>query len=254
MTFGLEGKVAIVTGPGGFAAGYSLALAEAGADVIVADLEESGTETVSALRSAGHEPLFVATDVTSESSARSMASAIASAFGGADVLVNNAALWQGLPHPPPEPLEQLPLELWQRLLEANLTSVLIVTRAVIPLMRSRGGGVIVNQTSPAVWQNSPGRLHYAVSKGGLLPMTRTMARELASENIRVNAIAPGPVTTGDPSALPKDLVARLTERMCIKRIGTPEDLVGTLLFLAGEMSSWITGQVLVVDGGGFMPT
>jgi NAD(P)-dependent dehydrogenase (short-subunit alcohol dehydrogenase family) len=81
-----------------------------------------------------------------------------------------------------------------------------------------------------------------------------MARELASENIRVNAIAPGPVTTGDPSALPKDLVARLTERMCIKRIGTPEDLVGTLLFLAGEMSSWITGQVLVVDGGGFMPT
>ncbi len=252
MTYGLEDKVAIVTGPGGFGAGYSVGLAGAGANVVVADSRDSGEVTLEEIRSTGHEAMLVETDVTSEASARDMARNVEKKFGGADILVNNAAMFQGLPLPPPDPIEQMSLELWDKVLAINLTSVLIVSRAVIPLMRARGGGVIINQSSPAIWQNSPGRIHYTVAKGALLPMTRSMARELAPDHIRVNAIAPGPVSVGDEGDIDAGVVARMTERMAIKRLGTPQDLVGPLLFLASEMSAWITGQVLVVDGGGFM--
>ena len=219
--------------------------------MVIADTAASGESTLEELHSAGHKALLIETDVTSEASARDLANAVKERFGGVDVLVNNAALFQGLPFPSPDPIEEMTLELWNKVLAVNLTSVFIVSRAVIPLMRGRGG-VIINQTSPAVWQNSPGHMHYTVAKGALLPMTRSMARELAPENIRVNAIAPGPVITGDLESLDANVAARMTERMAIKRLGTPADLVGPLLFLASDMSAWMTGQVLVVDGGGFM--
>ncbi|MGB9112949.1 MAG: SDR family oxidoreductase [Acidimicrobiales bacterium] len=251
MNYGLENKVAIVTGPGGFGAGYCAGLADAGARVVIADSSASGTSTLDELHSTGHEAFLIETDVTSEASAGDLAKAVKAKFGGLDVLVNNAAMFQGLPFPSPDPIEQMTLELWNKVLALNLTSAFIVTRAMIPLMRGRGG-VIINQSSPAVWQNSPGRMHYTVAKGALLPMTRSMARELAPDNIRVNAIAPGPVVTGDLEGLDPNVAARMTERMAIKRLGTPADLIGPLLFLASDMSAWMTGQVLVVDGGGFM--
>ena len=252
MAFGLEDKIAIVTGPGGFGRAYALGLADAGARVVLADTADSGPDICDAVRSVGHEALFVETDVTSEESTLARAATVAAELGGADILVNNAALFQGMPLPPLDPIEEMPIERWNQVLTMNLTGPLLVTRAVAPLFRARGGGVVVNQTSPAAWANSPGRIHYAVSKGALLPLTRSMARELAGDNIRVNAIAPGPVTTGDPASLPAEMVARLTERMCVKKVGTPEDLIGTLLFLASDLSSWMSGQVLVVDGGAVM--
>jgi NAD(P)-dependent dehydrogenase (short-subunit alcohol dehydrogenase family) len=252
MAHGLDGKVAIVTGPGGFGAGYAHAFAGAGAHVVVADIADSGGPIVDSLRAAGHEPFFVDTDVTSEESAQAMAAAVLERYGGADVLVNNAAMFQGLPLPPLDPVEEMPLERWHQVLDMNLTSVLIVTRSVIPLMRARGGGSVVNQTSPAIWANNPGRIHYAVSKGAVLPLTRSLARELGPDHIRVNAIAPGFTTAGDPSEIPDEMVARVTGPMCIKHVGTPADLVGPMLFLAGDMSGWMTGQVLVVDGGAHM--
>jgi 3-oxoacyl-[acyl-carrier protein] reductase len=253
MSFGLDGKVAIVTGPGGFGPAYCRGLANAGARVVIADQEESGNATLDLVRSAGSDAELIATDITSEASTLELAHAVADRFGGADVLVNNAAMFQGLPTPPPDPVEKMPLELWDRVLSLNLTSALLATRAVLPLMRTRGGGSIVNQTSPAIWQNSPGRIHYAVSKGAILPLTRSLARELAPENIRVNALAVGPVVTGDPSALPDEMVRAYVEGRSMRRLGTNADIVGPLLFLAGDMSAWITGQVLVVDGGGYMP-
>jgi len=252
MAHGLDGKVAIVTGPGGFGAGYAAGLAAAGARVVLADHADTGRATADELEAAGHAALLVETDVTSESSVAAMASTVSDRLGGADVLVNNAAMFQGLPLPPPDALEEMPLERWHAVLDMNLTSALLVSRAVVPLMRVRGGGTIVNQTSPAAWDNSPGRIHYAVAKGALLPLTRSLARELAPDHIRVNAIAPGFTTTEDPSELPPELIERATGPMCIKRVGTPADLVGPMLFLAGDMSAWMSGQVLVVDGGAHM--
>jgi NAD(P)-dependent dehydrogenase (short-subunit alcohol dehydrogenase family) len=254
MSFGLDGKVAIVTGPGGFGAAYCCGLAKAGARAVIADQEESGGITLEAVRSAGYDAQLIPTDVTSEAGTLELARAVADSFGGVDVLVNNAAMFQGLPTPPPDPVEEMPLELWDRVLSLNLTSALLATRAMLPLLRARGGGSIINQTSPAIWQNSPGRIHYAVSKGAILPLTRSLARELAPDNVRVNALAVGPVVTGDPAALPDEMVRAYLEGRSMKRLGSEADIVGPLLFLAGDMSLWITGQVLVVDGGGYMPT
>jgi 3-oxoacyl-[acyl-carrier protein] reductase len=252
MSHGLDGKVAIVTGPGGFAAGYAAGLASAGARVVLAEGSATGRATIEELERAGHAVALVETDVTSEESVARMAATVSERFGGADVLVNNAAMFQGLPLPAPDRLEDMPLERWRAVLDMNLTSAMLVSRAVVPLMRARGGGTIVNQTSPAAWDNSPGRIHYAVAKGALLPLTRSLARELAPDGIRVNAIAPGFTSIGDPSELPEDMVERATAPMCIKRIGRPADLVGPMLFLAGEMSAWMSGQVLIVDGGAHM--
>jgi NAD(P)-dependent dehydrogenase (short-subunit alcohol dehydrogenase family) len=155
MAFGLDGKIAIVTGPGSFGRGYALALAGAGCRVVVADTEDSGPAICDDLRSAGHEALFVRTDVTSEESTLDMAAAVSRELGGADILVNNAALFQGMPLPPLDPIGDMPLERWNQVLTMNLTGPLLATRAVVPLMRERGGGVIVNQTSPAAWPIRP---------------------------------------------------------------------------------------------------
>ena len=242
----LEGRVVVVTGAAnGIGVGYAKGIAAAGARVVVADLDAAGAERVAAeIRASGGEAHAVAVDIASAESTRAMAEAAQRRFGGIDGLVNNAALFGGIRH---QSLLTGDLDYHLRVYDVNLHGVLRCVRACYPSMRERGGGSIVNQSSTAAWM--PGGA-YGLTKLGVNGLTRDLAVELGPMNIRINAIAPGPIDTaalreGVPAAAIDGIVAR----MCLPRRGRPEDLVGTCLFLLSDASAWMTGQILTVDGG-----
>lgn len=247
----LSGRVAVVTGGGGgIGRGYALALAHAGADVVIADIDDDGgTAVAKEVLDLGRRSLFVATDVSEAANTARLAAEIGEAFDGVDIVVNNAAVFAGLPS---QALEELDEGLWDKVMAVNVKGVWLTTRALLPLLRARGGGAVVNQASTAAYLNSPRRLHYNVSKAAVVSITKTLAKELADDNVRVNAIAPGPTDTEALKDVPAAALERAVQSQAIKRLGTPGDMAGALLFLVGPDSSWVTGQVLVVDGGGVM--
>jgi NAD(P)-dependent dehydrogenase (short-subunit alcohol dehydrogenase family) len=251
MQITLDGKVAIVTGAaGGIGSVYARALAEAGASVVVADLHEDGAKKVAGqLADEGRAAIGVAVDITDVASALAMADAAREAFGGVDILVNNAALMAELPQ---VPLTSYPLDWWDRTLRVNVTGALICTQAVVPSMRERGGGKIINQSSGGAFT---GGSAYGVSKLALVGLTVALASELGRARINVNAIAPGMVETdaGFRSS-PRDNPWRkhMEQIVVMQPYGQPTDLVGALLFLASPASDWVTGQTINVDGGWIM--
>ncbi len=251
--FDLGGKVAIVTGgAGGIGRAYGRGLAGAGASVVLADIDADGAaRAASELEAAGFAAAGVAVDVTSPDSTRAMARAATERFGGVDILVNNAALMAEIP---PHPLAEMPLELWDRVLRVNLTGYLLCAQAVVPLMKERGGGKIVNQLSGGAYR--PSGL-YGVSKYAAGHLTAGLAAELGPLGINVNAIAPGAVETeAGLRASPESSPFREMLRSIVPLRGfdsaPPEDLVGTLLLLVSPAGQWITGQVIGVDGGWIM--
>jgi NAD(P)-dependent dehydrogenase (short-subunit alcohol dehydrogenase family) len=241
----LDGAVAIVTGAGGgIGRAYCAALAAAGAAVVLADIALApAAEAAGTLTDGGHRALAVEVDVTSEESVAAMADAALSAFGRIDVLVNNAAMMAEIG---PADLMAMPLEHWQRVLDVNLTGPLRCARAVAPAMRERGYGKIINQASAGAWKPSG---VYGASKLGLVSLTVSLAYQLAPAGIRVNAIAPGYVTTeaGLRAASPQS--RQVIEQTVPFPFGEPEDVCGALLFLASPASDWVTGQTIGVDGG-----
>ena len=174
-----------------------------------------------------------------------------SAFGGIDVLVNNAALFGTLPL---TSLDKITLQDWDRVLQVNTRGVWQCVKAVTPSMIRRGGGSIVNVATNRVFKGFPNLLHYDASKGAVLSMTKAMAAELGDSNIRVNAVAPG--LTMSENVLAKegigDRINSVINGRALKREQRPEDLIGPVLFLASELSAFVSGQSLVVDGGGIM--
>jgi len=243
----LEGKVAIVTGAGGgIGQKFAEALGRAGASVVLADINfVAANSAATELSTAGLQTLAVATDITSESSVAGMASAAVNRFGGIDILVNNAALMAELPSG--TPLVDFPLDLWDRVLQVNLTGALLCIRAVVPSMKERGGGKIINISSGGAFQ--PGHA-YGISKLALIGLTMHMAFELGRFKITVNAIAPGMISSdAGKRSRPRGMVEAYAARMPLKALGDPEDLCGALLFLASHASDWVTGQTIGVDGG-----
>lgn len=242
----LAGKVAIVTGGAqGIGAAYATALAQAGAAVAIGDVRAEGAEaTARAIEAAGGRAFGAYADVTREESMRVLAARTAETYGGIDILVNNAAIYYGLEH---HPLLRVPLEYWNRIMEVNVTGVLVATRAVVPYLQQRGKGKIINQASIAAYTAGH---YYNISKLGVIGLTIALARELGSANIQVNAIAPGMINT-EATLLQTTEEGRAAaiQRRALKRMGTPEDLTGTLVFLASDDSDWMTGQTIVIDGG-----
>lgn len=249
--FRLDGKVAVVTGAGGrgnsIGRAYALGLAQAGASVVVADLNAEGAQKVTdEIIASGGKALAVGVDITQPESVANMAKAAAQAFGGVDILVNNAALMAELTH---TSAVDIPIDEWNRIMNVNLTGALNCAQAIVPLMRQRGGGKIVNQVSGGAF---PAVSVYGVSKLALLGLTTTLARQLGREKINVNAIAPGNTTSDAGRQLTPDdspFIKFLEMTVAMRVRGAPDELVGTLLLLCSSAGDWITGQVLHVDGG-----
>jgi NAD(P)-dependent dehydrogenase (short-subunit alcohol dehydrogenase family) len=173
-----------------------------------------------------------------------MAESAVATFGGIDHLVNNAAIYHSMKI---EGLCSVDLDYFHRFMTVNLYGALYCTRACVGPMRQRGGGVIVNQSSTAAWMAGG---YYSLAKAGINSLTASLAAELGRHNIRVNGIAPGPTdTAATRSVLPDDFWKGMVDTLAIKRMGTPDDHVGPLLFLLSDDAKWLTGQVISVDGG-----
>jgi NAD(P)-dependent dehydrogenase (short-subunit alcohol dehydrogenase family) len=249
--FRLDNKVAIVTGAGGrgnsIGRAYAMGLAKAGAAITVADMNESGAKAVAEeIRSAGGKAIAVGVDITKPEQAQRMAAAATEAFGGIDILVNNAALMVEVAA---AKITDISLDDWNRMMDVNLTGALVCTQAVLPSMRVRGAGKIVNQLSGGAF---PALSVYGVSKLALYGLTTTLARQLGPEKINVNAIAPGNVTSDAGKMLVPDdspFIQFLKATVAMRPRGEPDELVGALLLLCSSAGDWITGQVLHVDGG-----
>ncbi|MDL4771697.1 MULTISPECIES: SDR family oxidoreductase [Thermomonosporaceae] len=236
-----EDRVAIVTGAaGGIGEAYARALAAEGASVVVADVDGRGEAVAADIKG-----LFVRTDVSDPASVEAMASAAVDRFGGIDHLVNNAAIFGTMKL---DFLFTVDWDYYKRFMAVNMDGALLCARAVHPHMRARGGGSIVNQSSTAAWQYSG---FYGLAKVGVNGLTQQLAHELGGMNIRVNAIAPGPIDTeANRAVVPGDMSQKIVrDRMAVKRMGTPDDLVGMCLFLLSDAAGWVTGQIVNVDGG-----
>jgi len=244
----LKDKVVIVTGGAkGIGRAYGLGVAAEGARVVVADVADP-KPTVKEIEALGAQALGVECDVSREEDTRRLATETLARFGRIDVLVNNAALYGTLAR---RPFLEIPVEEWDRVMAVNLRGLFLCSRAVFPAMKAQGRGTIINIASGTFFKGVPNYIHYTTSKGGVVGFTRSLARELGEFGIRVNAIAPGFTLSGENEknmpAEGKDANVRM--RM-LKRAEVPEDIVGTLLFLASDDSGFITGQTIVVDGGG----
>ncbi len=244
----LEGKSAVITGGGqGIGKEYALRFARDGAKVTIAEInEENGRKTAEEIRSMGGESVSVATDVSDEKSTIKMAEKAAEAFGKIDILVNNAAIYYGLPH---KSFLDISLDEWNRIMAVNSTGPFLCARAVVPYMKKVGKGKIVNQSSSVFHVGTAMLLHYVTSKGGLIAMTRALARELGQFNINVNAIAPGFTLSEAGKLRDAEYIKMLANMRSLKRDLYPKDLAGTVVFLCSEDSDSITGQTIVVDGG-----
>jgi 3-oxoacyl-[acyl-carrier protein] reductase len=246
----LTNKVSIVTGAAqGIGAAYAFALADEGAKVAFVDLKlDEAEENAERARKGGADAIAVRCDVSDEDSVNAMVSDVTEAFGGVDILVNNASIYEGYVR---YTWQDLPLDYWQRFLDVNLTSVLLCTKAVVPSMIGRGGGKIINQSS-ASGAKSPN--HYGVTKLAVQGLTVGFAKEFGQYNICVNCIAPGVITTAATlGSFDEQALENMRRTMTVLgRLGTVEDMANTLIYLASSDSDFLTGQVLHVDGGQIM--
>jgi len=249
----LEGKVAVITGgAAGIGFAYAKRFLAEGARVVVADIADP-RPAVDKLDTGGRA-LAVSTDVSDAASVRAMVAATLARFGRIDVLVNNAAVFATLK---PQRFDEIPEAEWDRVLAVNVKGVWNCARAVAPAMRAQGGGRIVNVASAIVAKGTALLLHYVTSKGAVVAMTRALARELGPDRITVNAVAPGLILSDTVQANP-DLTgfqgAAIMQARSLKREAFPDDVEGTVVFLASDDSAFMSGQTLIVDGGSVFST
>jgi NAD(P)-dependent dehydrogenase (short-subunit alcohol dehydrogenase family) len=248
----LKDRVAIVTGGAtGIGLAISRRLAEEGAAVVIADIK-GAAEAAAGLSGANRQVMPIETDVASEDGVARLASGTIDRLGRIDILVNNAAVSASLAL---TPFEKLTVAEWRYVLDVNTIGTFLCCRAVAPHMRARKSGRIVNIASGTAFKGAPFLLHYVASKGAVISMTRSLARELGSDNVTVNAVSPGYTLSegnlDNPDFLAAHRQAAIAGRV-LQRDAYPDDLVGAVAFLASDDAAFMSGQILAVDGGSVM--
>ena len=245
----LSGKTAIITGAAqGIGAAYAKAMAAEGANVSLCDLQ-APTSVVKEIEAAGHKAIGLSCDVTDPATVSKLVAGTENTFGAVHILVNNAGIFASLPL---KPMTEISSSEFDLVMAVNVRGSFECAKAVLPAMRRQKYGKIINVASGTVFKGAPMLLHYVSSKGAVVAMTRAMARELGTDGIRVNCIAPG-LTMSEGVVANSDwagpVVANNVASRCLKRDCTPEELTGTVIFLASSDSDFMTGQTIVVDGG-----
>jgi 3-oxoacyl-[acyl-carrier protein] reductase len=241
----VKDKVTIITGAGsGIGRGTAMLFAGEGAKVVVADVNsKGGEETVNEIRQNGGEAFFALLDISNREQIKNVVKETLDKYGKIDVLINNAGIIQDAL------VVKMTEEQWDRVISIDLKGPFNCIQAVVGSMIEKGGGEIINVSSIVGLYGNVGQTNYAAAKAGLIGMTKTLAKELGKKGIRVNAIAPGFIITPMTSGIPEKILEMMKEKTPLKRLGKPEDVANTLLFLASDEASFINGAVISVDGG-----
>ena len=246
----LTDRTVIVTGGAtGIGQAFAVGCAAQGANVVVADMN-AANETIALIeQTGGGKAIAVKVDVADDASTRAMAQAALERFGRIDGLINNAAYFREVKL---TPFEEIDPAIWDRIFQVNVKGVWNCSKAVMPAMRERKAGAIVNIASVVAVAGQPGYLHYVGSKGAVLAMTKGLAKECGPHGVRVNVIAPGFVITDATKNRPVEWQQSFLKARALSREQRPDDLVGTALYLLSDLASFVSGQTLVVDGGHIM--
>jgi 3-oxoacyl-[acyl-carrier protein] reductase len=242
----LEGKVALVTGASrGIGREIALEFAREGADVAVnyAGSEEKAREVAEEIKAMGRKALLVQCDVSDSQAVQDMIKSVVDYFGGLDILVNNAGITRD------NLILRMKEEEWDAVINTNLKGVFLCTKAAARAMMKKRSGRIINISSIVGIIGNPGQANYVAAKSGVIGLTKTTAKEFASRGITVNAIAPGFISTDMTEDLPEEVKEAMIKQVPLARIGEPKEIARVALFLASPDSSYMTGQILRVDGG-----
>ncbi|MEZ5009764.1 MAG: 3-oxoacyl-ACP reductase family protein [Chitinophagales bacterium] len=248
MKNSLQNKVVVITGAaGGLGEAFAKRFASLGAKIAVCDINLDKAKEVANHLEHNYqvEVIAIKVNVTDETSTQAMANIIEQKWGQVNVIINNAAIYNGIKR---SPFYEMEVEEWNRVIDVNLKGTWLTSKALFNMMKEKGGSII-NISSATFMSGSPNWAHYVASKGGVIGLTRSMAREIGDYNINVNAVAPGFTLTEASLSLMDDAASYGVNRGAIKRSSQSEDIVGAVVFFASEEANFITGQTLVVDGG-----
>lgn len=243
----LQGKVALVTGcKRGIGYGIALTLAQNGVEVVLNDINISQQDDIyKEIVKLGRKAICVSADISKEQQVQMLFEQIKTEFGKLDILANNAGITRdAMSH-------KMTMEQWDQVMDVNLKGTFLCSREAQKLMQEAGGGSIINFSSIVGFQGNIGQANYSATKAAIMGLTKTLSREYARKNIRVNAIAPGFIDTPMTQVIPEHIKNDMIDKIPLKRMGTSEDIANVVLFLASSLSDYVTGQVIHVNGGSY---